>query len=59
MLMLSDRSCENSRLQSAKTRGWVVRLALARGDGEFEVRCHHGASQSRLHAGSGRIEVGV
>ena len=29
MLMLSDRSCENSRLQSAKTRGWVVQLALA------------------------------
>ena len=37
MLMLSDRSCENSRLQSAKTRGWVVRLALAFGNWEIEA----------------------
>ena len=40
---------------------------LDREDGEFEVRCHHAASQSqrcaggqsRLQAGSGRIEVDV
>jgi hypothetical protein len=64
----SARREPEMRVSLASTKAfWTLYFFLARGDGEFEVRCRHGASQSHrfaseqslLPAASGRIEVDV